>query len=171
MQPSDSNSTHVLVHDAGLVLLNPFLPHLFERTHVLAEGRIAAGNEGRAGALLSYAVSGMATRERLSPLVLILCGLAPTAEVEAELLAPEDVRIAESMLAAMRQQWSIVHDSSIVALRGTFLQREGRLHIEATERFQLHVMRKTVDVLVDRLPWSFALIKHVWMPQALQVSW
>jgi hypothetical protein len=160
------------VNDAGLVLVSPFLPHLFAKAGVLGERRIAEGKAGRAGALLHYAASGRATRgARLSPLVLVLCGLAPEADVTADPLTEEDVHVVDSMLEAMRQNWSVVQGSSIAGLRETFIQREGRLDLGREDRTELRVQRKPVDVLIDQIPWSFSMILHPWMTRPLHVSW
>lgn len=171
MAPVDSDSARVLVHDAGLVLVNPYLPHLFERTGMLTQGRMIPGQEGRAGSLLTYVVLGAPATECVSPLILILCGLAPDVRMHGDALATEDLQTADSMLEAMRRNWPEVRGSSIAQLRQTFFQREGRLDRSTADRVDLQVERKTVDVLLDRLPWRFSSIHHTWMRQPLKVSW
>ena len=38
-------------------------------------------------------------------------------------------------------------------------------------KWTLTVSRKTVDVLVDQIPWGFAVILHPWMSKELAVIW
>jgi hypothetical protein len=33
------------------------------------------------------------------------------------------------------------------------------------------VQRKTLDVLVDQIPWSVSVVYHRWMAQPLYVTW
>jgi hypothetical protein len=33
------------------------------------------------------------------------------------------------------------------------------------------VQRKTLDILVDQVPWSIGVVFHAWMPAALHVTW
>ena len=66
--------------------------------------------------------------------------------------------------------WTIIGDTSVAGLRETFLQREGKLTYGET-RWQLLVQRKTLDILLDQVPWSIAIVYHPWMAGALHVSW
>lgn len=50
------------------------------------------------------------------------------------------------------------------------LQRDGRLQ-RRDGKWTLTVSRKTVDVLVDQIPWGFAVILHPWMSKELAVIW
>ena len=70
----------------------------------------------------------------------------------------------------MIANWTIVQNTSIAGLRETFLQREGKL-VRGSQGWTLTVERKTVDVLVDQIPWGIALLYHRWMPEALHVQW
>ena len=74
------------------------------------------------------------------------------------------------MLRSLLANWTIVQNTSVAGLQETFLQREGRLE-RTSEGWKLRVQRKTVDVLVDEVPWSLSMIFHRWMPQPLQVAW
>ncbi|MGS0742589.1 contractile injection system tape measure protein [Glaciimonas sp. GG7] len=51
-----------------------------------------------------------------------------------------------------------------------FLQREGRL-ILREGKWTLTVSRKTLDILLDQLPWGISVVLHPWMPHPLSVEW
>ncbi|MEJ2457921.1 MAG: contractile injection system tape measure protein [Novosphingobium sp.] len=167
----------VFIDNAGLVLLAPYLPVLFERLGLLAEtdkGPRILGAEAmsRGVHLLQYMADGRCDQPE-PKLVLnkVLCGLA-TAQPVAPSIIPSDAdrEICDSLIAAVIANWPIIANSSPAALRETFLGREGRL-THGSDRWDLQVQRKTLDVLVDQVPWSFGVIFHRWMPVPVHVEW
>ncbi len=58
----------------------------------------------------------------------------------------------------------------MTGLRQTFLQREGKLE-RGADAWKLRVQRKTVDVLVDQVPWSLSVVFHPWMREPVHVTW
>jgi hypothetical protein len=161
-----------------VVLASPFLPHLFsslgmtdrdEKGREVWRDRIHAT---RAVHLLQYLVDER-TNATEPQLILnkILCGLPTATPVERAIeLTPREKQLCAQLLQAMISNWTILSNSTPDALRETFLQREGRLNREGTI-WKLRVQRKTLDVLVDQLPWSFSMISHDWMPEAVHVAW
>lgn len=176
---SEEEPRHALyILNAGLVLLSPYLPVFFERLGVLShdeEGRPRiAGLEAQSRAvhMLQYLVD-----ERLDQtepaLVLnkLLCGMPTAAPVEPSVHAsPADLELCDGLLHAVIANWPIIRNTSVAGLRETFLQREGRL-LHGDEKWDLHVQRKGLDVLVDQIPWSFSTVFHRWMAEPVQVTW
>ena len=76
----------------------------------------------------------------------------------------------DSLLAALIDNWPMLKGSSVAALQETFLQRDGRIS-RTDSGWKLEVERKVLDVLVDAVPWSFAMILHSWMREPLTVTW
>jgi hypothetical protein len=158
------------VEAAGLVLLHPFLPRLFEGLG------IAAGNElvgpERALRLLHF----LATGERHGPehallLPKLLCNLPPDALAGA----PDRLTVAEedeatALLQAAIGHWEALGSSSPGALRGTFLVRPGKLS-RRDEDDLLQVEPQSFDVLLDRLPWGIGAVRLPWMLRILWVEW
>jgi hypothetical protein len=68
------------------------------------------------------------------------------------------------------EHWTIIKQTSVAGLRETFLQREGRLD-RPPAGWRLRVQRRTVDVLLDHIPWTVSTIAHSWMPEPLYVTW
>ena len=115
------------------MLLNPFLPRLFEALGVLSADedgrRSVAGIEAasRSVRMLQYFVDGR-TDAPESDLVLnrILCGLAPATPIEPDIeVSDADRELCDSLLKAVIANWTIISSTSPAGLRETFLQREG----------------------------------------------
>jgi hypothetical protein len=168
----------IYIDNAGLVLTAPFLPHLFRTLDLLHEdenGRVRLRDMesvSRAVHLLQYLVDGRTDApEPLLVLNKILCGVPTSAPVEREIhLTEEEREICQQLLQAMIANWKAIENSSIAALQETFLQREGKLE-HSSDGWKLRVQRKTLDVLVDQVPWSISMPYHNWMPQPIYVTW
>ncbi|MEB3317634.1 MAG: contractile injection system tape measure protein [Cyanobacteriota bacterium] len=170
------------IANAGLVLFNPFLPRFFERLGVLTPASdnrppVLQGVEARSRAvhLLQWLVD-----ERLDApepdlaLNKVLAGLDWTVPILPSHPASDDERaIASELLEAVIHHWPPLVNTSIAGLRETFLRREGRLKLPSLENNQwsLVVQRRTVDVLMDRMPWPITPLRHRWMAAPLHVTW
>ena len=165
------------VGNAGLVLTGAYLPRFFELLDMTEKvdgatrwkTRDAAA---RATHLLQFLVDGRTSApEPTLVLNKTLCGLDLATPVDAVIEITEREREAsEQLLKSMIANWQAIDHSSIVALRETFLQREGKLE-QHENGWKLHVQRKTVDVLVDQIPWSLSVILLPWMSIPLYVNW
>lgn len=171
-------SMRVTTSNSGLVLTAPFLPRLFSRLELGApdeSGRFAwrSGEaRGRAVHLLQWLADERCDApEPMLALNKLLCG-HPLAEPLLPEIEPtgSEIDICRSLLEAMIANWPKLSGSSVAALRETFLQREGCLAV-AEEAWKLDVERKTLDVLLDSVPWSFSTIFLPWMKQPLAVAW
>jgi hypothetical protein len=168
----------VYVTNAGLVLAGAFLPHLFAQLDLLEtddRGRPRlrdADAVSRAVHLLQYLVDGSTdTPEPLLVLNKLLCGVPPQTPVERAVEpAVRERELCDRLLGAMLARWPALDHTSIEGLRETFLQREGRLELVPGQH-RLTVQRKTLDVLVDQVPWSASVIFNDWMAEPLHVSW
>lgn len=164
--------------NAGLVLVAPFLPHLLTSLDYLddedsTQTRLRDPRRAsRAVHLLQWLVDGStSTAEPSLVLNKLLCGLPLDAPVEREVeLNAEELAQGEKLLKSILANWTLIADSSVAALRETFLQREGRLR-NGNQGWELVVQRKSLDVLVDQIPWSFSVVFHRWMTEAIYVTW
>ncbi|GAB3878912.1 hypothetical protein GCM10028824_41450 [Hymenobacter segetis] len=159
--------------NAGLVLLWPFLPTLFERLGYLAQQQFQdAARAARAVHLLQFLATGEepppASRLLLNQL---LCGVEPGGSLAGEpALTDAEKATGEDLLRAVLSRWEVLKNTSIAGLRETFLQRAGKL-TWFPDRVTLTVETKTLDILLDQRPWSIALIKLPWMTRPLYVNW
>ncbi|TVQ31753.1 MAG: hypothetical protein EA356_13995, partial [Geminicoccaceae bacterium] len=162
--------------DAGLVLLAVYLPTLFVRGGWLTEGTFADDAERhRAREALRRLVWGRATPPVDGPpdrIGAVLTGLAPDAppgDAGIETIDAIDP-LVESLLQVVLQRWTAVGKTSVSGLREAFLQRPGVI-VRRDDGLHLRVEGRAWDVLLDRLPWSYQLVRHRWMPEPLFVQW
>ncbi|MBJ7312000.1 contractile injection system tape measure protein [Rugamonas sp. CCM 8940] len=160
----------IYIDNAGLVLLHPFLPKLFE-TLDLSEGERLL-RPGRALALLHFLASGRTTApEYALALPKLLCQLPLTAPVEdGVVLTAAECEEAEAMLAAVIRHWTALRSTSADGLRGAFLLRAGKLSERGGECL-LQVEPQTADILLADLPWGVSALRLPWMERILWVEW
>lgn len=159
----------IYLGNAGLVLVGPFLPRL-----VQALGWDPADREGagRVAHLLQHLVDGRCDAPE-PELVLnkLLCGLAPEEPIaRAHEPADGELDLCATLLQSLLANWPALANTSIAGLRETFLQRQGKL-LRSADGWRLTVQRKTLDVLVDQVPWSISVLYHPWMREAIYVDW
>lgn len=163
----------IYIHNAGMILFHPFMPQLFSRAGLVENNRFKDEESRiRAAALLQYAVTGQEqTEEHAMPLNKILCGMdlqLPLGEVVK--LTEEEKALATGMLQAVIANWDKMKNTSVAGLREAFLMREGRL-MRNEEAWVLRVEHKTLDVLLQTLPWGLGLVKFQWMHLPLHIEW
>lgn len=164
--------------NAGLVLLHPFLPYFFKRLQLLTEDADGVARftstqaASRAVHLLQYLVDQRcdAPQAELS-LNKLLCGLPPDMPLASAITPDEsELVLCDQLLMAVISNWEIFGNSSPAGLREMFLQREGLL-LPGNGLWALTVSRKTIDVLLQKMPWSISVVRNRWMPQPLSVTW
>ncbi len=172
--PSYKENEHSLVvSNAGLVLLTPFLPRFFEGLGLVQEAKFVTEDAAeRAALLLHY----MASKETVMPeydltLNKLLCGLPLDHPLPATLdLNDIEKEEIEHLLSTAAQHWEALKSTSGEGFRTGFLIREGILS-EELNGWKLQIERTSIDVLLDRLPWSISIIKFPWCEQMLHVEW
>jgi len=169
----DFPSSGVYFKNAGLVLLRPYFPMLFERLGLTKENVfINKDTQIKAVHYLQFLVSGQSqTEEHLIFLNKILCGLEPTTPVPDGIeITPGEEVLMNGLLEAAIAQWSILGSTSIEGYRVSFLNREGKL-TEQGDFWELKVNQKAFDMLLDQLPYSYSPIKLPWMKKQMNVIW
>ncbi len=163
----------IFIENAGLILLWPFIHTLFSNLEFTDENGFKSDSDReRACLLLQDLVTG--TTEYAEPdlaLNKILCGLPLQypITVDLELTEKEEKECAELIEAAI-EKWKGIGNVSLEGFREAFLQREGKLELK-NAGWNLKVDRKTIDVLLDRLPWGIGMVKLKWMKQMIYVDW
>ena len=171
--PGIQPGERIALDNAGIVLAAPYLPRLFSVLDLVRDGAfVDTAAAERAVHLLQYAASGETDAPEYR-LVFnkLLCGLAPEAPVPAAVdLTQEERATLESLLEALIASWSAIGRTSVAGLRQTFLMRAGELEARSDD-WQLKVAPGPFDILMDRLPWSFSIVKFAWMPLPVHVTW
>lgn len=161
------------IQNAGIVLLHPFLVQFFKRLE-LCEGLEFKDDWSRQKAicLLHYLGTGeIHTPEYQLVLPKFLCGLPLNMPLDHSVrIEPAEQAEADNLLAAVIEHWGALGTASPDGLREGFLQREGKLEKRQSGWF-LHIENKTLDILLDRLPWNLSLVKLPWMEEILKVEW
>jgi hypothetical protein len=174
---SEKSTKPMYIKNAGLVLLHAYFPQYFRMLGLLDRGednKEHFKNESsisKAVHALQYLVSKRTdTPEPELLLNKILCG-CPLSEpiVPEEEMIDAEKRTSEGLLMGAIKNWPPLVNTSPDGLR-TFLHREGKLFFHE-DRWDLEVENKTVDILLEQLPWSISVIRMDWMPQTLHVKW
>ena len=155
------------------MLVAPYLPMLFERLELTGRAGFLGPEATARGldALHAVAYGGAETRLDDRPLERLLCGVPEGEPLRPPLpLAPPEAAIVADLLAAVVARWTALGATSVDGLRQAFLLRDGLLR-RTDAGHALQVAPKAYDMLLDRLPWSIALVKLAWMPAPIHVTW
>lgn len=161
----------IYVGNAGIVLLHPFLPRLFEALGIAAEDKLLQPE--RALGLLYFLATGQSVApeyELMLPKILCNIPLETPVESGMELTDPEKEE-ATALLEAVIRHWEALRNTSPDGLRGTFLIRPGKVSWREDGDWLLQVESKSYDILLDQLPWGISMIKLPWMQRMLWVEW
>jgi len=163
----------VVIPNAGLVLLNSYFLMLLERLGVITDKAFISKN-GQLDAVhyLQYVVTGLTqTDESLLTLNKVLCGLSPDTPVRDSIEMTEDQKkLIDGLIQAAIGYWTDIGDTSVNGFRGNWLVRDGILR-DTEERWELTVEKRAYDILMNRSPFSFSIIKLPWMQKTLHVTW
>lgn len=177
------------IDHAGLVLLAPYLPTLFHRVElnfsveditelkdlpIVCDDRIY-----KALHLLHFLATGEQNPEEPQlALPKILCGIQigqvviSESDLANETLTSFEIEEAENLLQAVIQNWPVLKNTTPQGLQNGFLRRPGLMAWEEGRlSWLLRVERQSMDILLDRLPWGYSVVRLPWMGQMIQVEW
>ena len=164
------------VENAGLALLSPWLPRLFVMLGYLNEDRRDLKDDEsriRAIFLLQYIVYGEEREYRETELVFnrLLVGLPRHVSLPKYLpLTDEEKQTAESLLTGVKANWDKMRNTSVRGFQQCFITRTGHLELQE-EKCLLTVEDRSIDILLDSVPWSFRQIRFPWLKKYVQVIW
>lgn len=161
----------LLVDNAGLILLHPFLKYFFISVGLLdEENRIT--DQPLAAHVLHYIATGQECDfEHGMLLEKYLVGIPLEESIARDVPIPDSMKEeVEELLNAFKQNWKSMSGSSSEAIRETFIRRSGKLIVESPQS-RLVIERKTVDILLDQLTWTISMIRFPWMKDMLYVEW
>ncbi|ATL48370.1 hypothetical protein COR50_15040 [Chitinophaga caeni] len=162
----------LIIGNAGLILLQPFIQYYFKETELLeGEQFTNATSQVYAVHLLHYLATGNEYAPEQELLFeKYLCGMHIRQPIERFVkLKERDKEEAVTLLNAAIAHWEVLKNTSAEGLRETFLQRPGKLILQ--NHHQLIVEANTVDILLEQIPWSYSLVKFPWTAQLLYVDW
>ncbi len=161
------------IYNAGMVIIWPFVSRLFDMLgYVKDKAFVSEETQHKSILMLQYLVTGK-TEAPENELVLnkIFCNYPVTSPVPFSVVfEPKELQAAESLLGGVIQNWSKMKSMNPNSLRGSFLMRQGAIK-EEEDKWNLVVERKTFDILLKSIPWSFSFIKFPWLDKFLTVEW
>lgn len=163
----------IFIENAGLVILHPFLSGLFTNLQLVEKGKFESpSKQHMAAKVLQYLVYGENDlTENFFVLNKILSGMDVFEVLELnQELDKEFKKECEELLQVVIGHWSVLKNTSVDGLRETFLQRDGKIS-RVENGWKLKVERKTVDILMNKLPWGIGMIKLPWMNEMMFVDW
>ncbi|WP_214052592.1 contractile injection system tape measure protein [Photorhabdus caribbeanensis] len=160
------------VNNAGILILWPMLPALFNQLGLLEEQRfIHRQAQFSAVNLLDYLIWG---REEIAGeqniLNNVLCGLMVNEVIKLTSTEPEKQLIIDQWLNAIISQLSGWKKLSRNDVRQLFLQRPGELLINEQE-IKITVEHQPFDVLLTDWPWPLNIAKLPWLNHPLKIDW
>lgn len=167
-------SSSLYIDNAGLVILHPFLQTLFKKLNLCTEDdRIEKSSRHKAILITQYLITGQDIFfENELILNKLLCGFPIDDVVNTrQKISKKEKEICNDLLSTVTEHWSSLKGSSIQALREAFLQRSGKLSLNAPSSLELWVEEKGVDVLLAGLPWGIGMIQTPWMEDFMNVYW
>ena len=169
----DPGIEKIVVRHAGIILIAPFFKPFFTKLGLLKENKWVSGEaQVKAVYLLKYLSNGLQpVFEYELVLEKLLCGIPLSQPLPASPeLAVEDTEEATSLLLSVIEHWKILKNTSIEGLRESFLKRDGIITAKE-HHWLLQIERKTMDVLLDSIPWGIATISLAWNDYIIYTEW
>ncbi|MBS9433053.1 contractile injection system tape measure protein [Photorhabdus hainanensis] len=170
--PESDLSSPYQVSNAGILILWPMLPALFNQLDLLEEKKfIHRQAQFMAIDFLDYLIwgseEGQVERKILNK---VLCGLTIDEEMQSIPIEPEEQLIIEQWLDAIIAQLPGWKKLSRNDARQLFLQRPGELLIDEQE-IKITLQHQPFDLLLADWPWPLNIAKLPWLNHHLQIDW
>ncbi len=172
--PDFDDSERLYIDNAGVVLIGPYLPKLWEQLGWVAGNRFNDPETAwLAVQMIQFLCDGQPETppEYLLALPKILCGFRPGALFEPPRpLNGEEMAAGDTLLKAVLEHAPGLGLKTAGALRGSFLLRKGVLR-SGDFQWLLHVEKETYDIVLQKVPWGYQVLKFPWMEVAVFVEW
>jgi hypothetical protein len=169
----EDDGDFIFVQNCGIVILAPFLSPYFAELGLLTDKEfVDEAAQERAVLLLHYLAAGTNEAAEFDlTFQKLLCGLPLDEPLPGEIeLTEKEQSETEELLKSVTQHWHPLNNTSIEGLQTSFLQREGKIK-ELESGWKLQVETKTVDILLDKLPWGYSTIRLPWLSYTIHVEW
>jgi hypothetical protein len=163
----------ILIKNAGLVLLNSFIPILFEKLNLTKKKKfLNITSQSAAVNNLQYLAAGSVTKnESGAELSKALCGM----DIHTPITAKHDItradkQLMDALIKTAISHWTVIGKTSVAGFRGNWLVRDGQFSVQE-DKWELTVQSRPFDMLINQSPFLFSIIKHPWMEKPLHVTW
>lgn len=171
----DETENSIEIGNAGLVLILSFLSRFFENIGMATSKGFNSVTEQHAGVyLLRYIATGSLDLPQEHELFFekLICGietdevLMPFSEFKQSQL--DEV---EDLLTSIIENWKAVKSSSPKTLQSAFLQRSGYLIQRDDGAWSLHIERQTIDILLNKIPWTISIGRIPFSSVMIYTEW
>lgn len=171
----EETENSIEISNAGLVLIIPFLSRFFENIGIIKNKEFNSEAEQHyAVYLLHYIATDNQDLPQEHELFFekLICGidvndvLKPCSSLEKEHQAE-----VEELLKAIVENWTALKSSSPQTLQTAFLQRPGYLIQRDDGAWSLHIERQTIDILLDRIPWTISIGRLPFSGMMIYTEW
>ncbi|WP_299441126.1 contractile injection system tape measure protein [uncultured Aquimarina sp.] len=162
------------IHNAGLLLLHPYVERLFSTLKLLNEEKKIKEEKIELAIHLLHFLATKKEKQVESNLVFekFMCGYPIDKPIHKNVRLPQNFKEeAESLLKAVLKNWQALKNTSTDGLRENFIKREGKLMLDEPSKYRVIVARKTQDILLEKLPWNLNIIKLPWIEKLIFVEW
>jgi Contractile injection system tape measure protein len=163
----------ILIKNAGLVLLNSYLPLLFEKLNLTKDSKfLNTASQSAAVNCLQYLAAGSVNNDVPgAELSKLLCGMNISDSLTDYFdITETNKQLMEGLIKAAIDYWPAIGQTSVDGFRGNWLIREGALSAQE-DKYELIVESRAYDVLIQHAPFSFSIIKYPWMKKQLRINW
>ncbi len=160
-----------ILRNAGLILLQPFFKPLFTELELLDKYNTIT-NKSLAALTLHFAATGNSNAPESSLMFeKYICDVPITSNISDDIILSDSIKKeVDGMLLTVIDHWTVLKSTSIEGLRESFLQRQGEF-VHRKHGHEIVIERKSIDILLIKLPWNFSLIKFPWKKDILYVDW
>ncbi len=163
----------IFISNAGLCLLAPWLTNFFKETGLVNENKfIDHEKQAHAIYLLHYLITKETDpTEEVLLFPKLLCGWPLQMPVfnKTEITGYE-INECEDLLNSVIQNWFVLKNTTTEGLRESFLQRSGKM-TEQEDQFIIQPEQRSIDLLLEYIPWTFRMIRLPWMKKSVQIDW
>jgi hypothetical protein len=169
-----SGQSWLAIANAGVVIVSPYIPMLFERLSLIENNRfIDEAAEQHAASVLNYLCLGDDDTfiTGLGAMINLFINRAAHETVTIQALTEGDKKLCDGLLQAVIGHWNALGNTSLAGLRETFLQRQGAARFDEEKGWFVKIEKRPFDVLLKRLPWGISTVKHQFMNDCINVEW
>jgi hypothetical protein len=171
----DETENSIEIGNAGLVLMLSFLSRFFENIGIAtSKGFNSVAEQHTAAYLLHYIATGNRDVPQEHELFFekLLCGI----EVDEVLIPYSEFKQShldevEDLLKSVIENWKALKSSSPQTLQSAFLQRSGYLILRDDGAWSLHIERQTIDILLNKIPWTISIGRLPFSNMMIYTEW
>lgn len=164
----------IYINNAGIIILHPFLEALFKELQLINEKHEFVSDDKRykAAVVLNYLFEGKDDyKEWEMAFNKILCNIPVDSVLPHDiLLSAAEKEECSVLLNTVVSYWEALKNTSAEAMQETFFKREGKISV-GEKSWLLQIEHKTVDILVQKIPWGVGVVKFTWLDKPIFVEW